>query len=507
MDPKTGQILALVGSRNYFDPKIDGQVDVAIRDRQPGSSFKSYVYLTAFTKGYLPETMLYDVETNFNTDSGKDYAPQNYNGKFNGPLSMAKALGGSLNIPAVKTLYLVGVQDAITMAKSLGITSLNRSAQNYGLSLVLGGGEVKLLDHVHAYATLATGGVKHDMTSILRVEDSKGTVLEQYQPNAGTRIVDEKYVAMLDSIVSNSDNRDWIFGAKNPLDFTNRQVAAKTGTTNEFRDAWTIGYTPSIVTGVWVGNSNNDPMSPGADGSIVAAPIWRAYMDKALANSASEDFPKYNPDDQIGDGDGQTNKPMLAGKLEETQGVKVCQIPGKSDTYCLANKYCPDSATDTKDFLSPHSLLYYVDRSDPRGPAPDKPQNDPQYKTWEKGVSAWYKDNKPKHTILDVPPTDDCKQSDFTSFNPTVRLNVNDATTPDLTISADGSAPYGASSLTFSVDGKEIGSTNNSSGSVKYTIPSDKNNSTLKIDVALKDDNGNTATDSKTINVKFPVGP
>ncbi|KKQ14775.1 MAG: hypothetical protein US25_C0020G0015, partial [Candidatus Moranbacteria bacterium GW2011_GWE1_36_7] len=157
-DPKTGHILAMVGSKNYFDKAIDGQVNVALADRQPGSSFKPYVYLTAFTKGYTPETLLYDVATNFSTDEGKDYKPQNYDGKFHGPLQMKNALAMSLNIPAVKTLYLAGVKDSINLAKGLGIKGLNQP-ERYGLSLVLGGGEVTLLDHVNAYGALAAGGV------------------------------------------------------------------------------------------------------------------------------------------------------------------------------------------------------------------------------------------------------------------------------------------------------------------------------------------------------------
>ncbi len=517
VDPTTGQILTMVGSKDYFGKAtpegcvsgknctFEGNFNVTTANRQPGSSFKPYVYLSAFTKGYLPESLLYDVETNFSTSSGKDYTPQNYSGKFNGPVSMAKALGGSLNVPAVKTLYLTGVPDAITLAKNLGVDSLNPN-RDYGLSLVLGGGEVKLLDHVHAYATLATGGVKHAMTPILRVEDSKGAVLEQYQPDAGVRVVDEKYVAMLDSIISNNTNRAWIFGENNPLRFDNRPVAAKTGTTNEWRDGWTIGYTPSLAVGVWAGNNDNSIMAPGADGAYVAAPLWRAFMDKALSNVAIQDFPKYNPDDEIGDGDGKTNKPMLNGQIEKEESIKVCEIPGKDKGYCLANKYCPDNLTDKKDFISPHSILYYVDRSDPRGPAPDKPQSDSQYKEWEKAVNKWYDDNKPKHTVLDTPPTDECKESDFSSYRPSIRLNVSDTSSSELSISSDASAPYGVSTISYTVDGKDAGSTTNPSSSVKVSV-ADKNNASVKVEVTLKDNNGNTATDSKTVNVKFPVAP
>ncbi|MDD5083844.1 MAG: PBP1A family penicillin-binding protein [Candidatus Moranbacteria bacterium] len=504
VDPKTGQVLAMVGSKNYWDKSIDGQVNVSIRDRQPGSSFKPYVYLTAFTKGYLPETMIYDTPTNFSTDDGKEYAPNNYDGKFHGPLSLAKALGGSLNIPAVKTLYLVGVKDALTLAKSLGITSLNQP-DRYGLSLVLGGGEVKLLDHVSAYATLATGGVKHPQTAILKIEDSKGNVLEEYHDNPGERVVEEKYVAMLDSILSNNENRAWIFGENNPFRSDTRPMAAKTGTTNGFHDAWAIGYTPSLSTGVWVGNSKNEEMSTGADGSVVAAPIWRAFMDKALANSAIEEFPKYNSEDEIGDGDGKTNKLMLAGKLDEAKDLKVCQVPGKEDKYCIANKYCPDKEADKKTFISGHDILYYVNTSDPRGDTPEKPDRDSQYKQWEKGVKKWYEDKEnAKHTIVGDVPTEECKEGDFTKFLPSISLSApSDATTTSVSFSASVDAPLGIKDVTFSVDGNGIGSSSSDHPSVSYSIPAEKNNSTLNVEVKVTDDNGNTKSDSKSVSVHF----
>ncbi|MEI8097041.1 MAG: penicillin-binding transpeptidase domain-containing protein, partial [Candidatus Moraniibacteriota bacterium] len=474
---------------------------VAIAQRQPGSSFKPYVYLTAFTKGYLPETILYDTKTQFETAEGKSYEPNNYDGKFHGPLPMMKALGGSLNVPAVKTLYLVGVNNAITMAKNLGITGLNDPSK-LGLSLVLGGGEVKLVDHVNAYSTLATGGIKHKETAILRIEDAKGAIVEEFKSDAGERVVDEKYVAMLDSILSNNDNRAWVFGDKSPLAFSSRPVAAKTGTTNEFRDGWTIGYTPSLVVGVLAGNNDNSAMVTGADGVNVAAPIWRAFLDKTLVNYAIDTFPKYNPDDEIGDGDGKTNKPMLSGKLEEKQNLKVCEIPSDKGNYCLANKYCPDSEMTKKDFVSAHDILFYISRDDPRGPLPNKPESDSQYKNWESGVEDWYK--KQKGTIADTPPTDDCKESDFKKYQSRVALTTSGSTaSASITLSANVDAPYGVNKVTYFIDGAEVGSTSSSPYSVGYTIPVEKNASTITIKVEIKDNNGNTANDSKTMSVSF----
>lgn len=510
MDPKTGQILAMVGSKNYFgesEPKncipgksctFEPNYNVAIAERQPGSSFKPYVYLTAFTKGYLPETILYDTKTQFETAEGKSYEPNNYDGKFHGPLPMMKTLGGSLNIPAVKTLYLVGVKDAIQVAKNLGITGLNDPSK-LGLSLVLGGGEVKLLDHVSAYSTLATGGIRHQTTAILRIEDAKGATLEEFKVDAGERVVEEKYVAMLDSILSKNENRAWVFGENSPLRFDNRPVVAKTGTTNEFRDGWTIGYIPSLAVGVWAGNNDNSPMTEGADGVNVAAPIWRAFLDKALANYAIEEFPKYNPDDEIGEGEGKVSKPMLAGKLEQKEDLKVCEIPGEKDSYCLANKYCRDKDVEKKDFVSDHDILYYVSREDPRGPIPEKPDRDPQYKNWEKGVKDWYE--KQKGVIMGEPPKDECKADDFKEYLPKVSLDAP-ASAPvssSVTFSASADAPYGVESVTYSVNGSSVGSSSSKPYSVSYTTPSGP--TTLTIEAEVKDKNGNKAKDEKSMTV------
>ncbi|MGB5018143.1 MAG: PBP1A family penicillin-binding protein [Candidatus Moraniibacteriota bacterium] len=497
MDPKTGQILAMVGSKDYFDSAIDGQVNVTIRERQPGSSMKPYIYLTAFEKGYSPDTLLYDTPTQFDTNEEKKYEPQNYDGKFRGPISMKEALPQSLNIPAVKTLYLVGVNDAVKTAKNLGITTLNYP-DRYGLSLVLGGGEVKLIDHVHAYASLAAGGVKRQQSALLRVEDAHGNILEEYKSDPGERVIEEKYVAILDHVMSTNAYRAPVFGENNPLRFDNRQVAAKTGTTNEFRDAWTVGFAPSIAVGVWVGNNNNDPMTPGADGSIVAAPIWRAFMDKALVNTPIENFPEYKPEDT--ENKDAVDKPLMNGKVDSKENVKVCKI--KSDKYCLANDYCRDKDIEKKTFVSSHDILSYVNRDDPTGAIPDKPDRDSQYKGWEKGVKDWYSDQK--KIILGDPPKDSCTQDDFSQYKPSVTISTSgDASSSSITLSVSSDAPYGVRSVSYEVDGKDAGSSTSKPYSVSYDIPADKNNSTISVEAKLEDSNGNTTTASKNISVHY----
>jgi 1A family penicillin-binding protein len=420
MDPKTGQVLAMVGSKDYFGAsqpegcatgkncKFEGNFNVSTAGRQPGSSFKPYVYLTGFTKGYTPETMLFDVPTNFSTDSEKDYKPNDYDGKFRGPIQVKNALAQSLNVPAVEMLYLAGIKDSIMMAKNMGITTLN-NPNDYGLSLVLGGGEITLLDHVNGFATLANGGIKHDKTAILKVEDSKGSVLEQYASSDGTRVVDEKYVSELDYIMSTNDFRSPIFGENSPLKFTDRPVAAKTGTTNDFKDGWTIGFTPSLTVGVWAGNNDNTSMRSGADGVNVAAPIWRAFMNQSLKNYPIEQFPKYKQQD--------TGKDIIDGKLNMAEDIKVCEYD--DDEYCLANDNCPDKEVKKRTFKNFHTILYYVDIKDPLGDVPKKPENDPQYKNWEKGLESWLKDNKSKKdkVVYDSPPTEECESDDFPDEN------------------------------------------------------------------------------------------
>jgi membrane peptidoglycan carboxypeptidase len=321
---------------------------------------------------------------------------------------MKKALGGSLNIPAVKTLYLSGVRSSIDLAKNLGITSVN-DPNRVGLSLVLGGGEVTLLDHVHAYSTLANGGVRFEKVSILKVEDAQGNILEEHKKDEGKRVVEEKYVAMLDSVLSDNSNRAWVFGNNSPLSFPNGSVAAKTGTTNEFRDGWTIGYTPLISVGVWAGNNNNEAMREGADGVNVAAPIWRDFMNYMLSRLPTKNFPSYDSEAATKDID----KLLLGGKLPEEKEVKVCKVSGKDDQYCKANDNCSKKDTKKRTFVDAHDILYYVNKDNPGGERPGHPSSDPQYKAWEKGVEEFYK--KQDKTILQEPPENECKSGDTNS--------------------------------------------------------------------------------------------
>ncbi len=390
IDPKTGQVLAMVGSRDYFDDLIDGQVNIATSLRQPGSSMKPLVYASLFEKGYTPATILYDVNTNFSSDPANPYEPRNYNLGENGPVSIRKALAGSLNIPAVKALYLADVKTVVANANDLGYSTLT-DPDRYGLSLVLGGGEVKLLEHTNAFSVFANEGQIPEIATILKVEDKDGKILEEAKPKLKDSVFSKKTTQMINSILSDNQARSFVFSANNYLHLGERPVAAKTGTTNDFRDAWTIGYTPSLVTGVWVGNNDNTKMKSGSDGSFLAAPIWHDFMKLALKDSSVESFNSYD--------NTKTGKAIIDGDIASANIIRIDKFSG-----LLASSSTPPELIEEKAYGVPHCILYYVNKDNPLGPKPEQPANDPQFNNWEKGVQTWFaKQNKTTSTIEVIP--------------------------------------------------------------------------------------------------------
>jgi 1A family penicillin-binding protein len=416
IDPKTGQILSMVGSKSYFDEplplgcvpgkncRFEPNVNVTIRSRQPGSSFKPFVYAAAFEKGYTPETILFDVKTEFNSNcpvaaeqtqdnsGGKCYHPNNYDGKFRGPVTMRQALAQSLNIPAVKTLYLTGVSQAIKTAHKMGITTLN-DPDRYGLSLVLGGGEVKLLDEVSAFGVFANEGVKNKTIPILKIENSQGEILEEFELSS-QKVLDKNIANTINNILSDNAARTPAFGAQNPLTLPNRPAAAKTGTTNEYRDAWTIGYTPSLVAGVWSGNNDNSKMHK-APGVYLSAPIWNNFMKRALEETPAENFTSPKPM--------EADKAILAGKFAQEIKVKIDKACGDK----LASEFTPEDQIEEKIYQEIHSILYYLNKDDPQGNFPSSPQKDFQFSNWEQAVLAWAEENEVEAN--QEPPTEVCQ--------------------------------------------------------------------------------------------------
>jgi 1A family penicillin-binding protein len=374
IDPKTGQILAMVGSRDYFDIANEGNFNVATAPRQPGSSFKPFAYAQLISKGFTDSTVLFDLKTEFQPSCDslgnqeydafgiKCYHPQNYDGKYRGPITAREALGQSLNVPSVQVLYLAGLDDTIGLAHKMGITTLNDRSR-YGLSLVLGGGEVKLVDMVSSYGVFANDGIKENQSFILKVVANDGTILEEYRKDE-ERVLDPQVARMISDILSDNKARSPIFGYNSSLYFSDRQVAAKTGTTQENRDGWIIGYTPSLVAGVWTGNNNNTPMTAAGAGVSAAGPMWHEFMSRALDGISSEDFIQPDPI--------QVDKIMLNGQYLGSSGI--------------------------------HSILFYVDKNNPLGPQPTNPSQDPQFQNWEAVTLRWAESfGQPVNTPLPTP--------------------------------------------------------------------------------------------------------
>ena len=297
MLPSTGEILAMVGSADFYNDAIDGQVNMATSPtRQPGSSFKPITYIAAFEKGWTPATLIWDVPSEFPpsgdpNDPRPPYKPVNYDGRYHGPVTVRSALANSFNIPAVKTLQFVGIYDnpdtpdedgVLSVARKLGITSLTRD--DYGLSLTLGGGEVSLLEMTGVYATIANGGNRIPPVAITKITDHDGNVVYEYQAEPGEQVIRPEHAFLISSILSDNEARTPMFGANSVLNlpFT---VAAKTGTSNDYRDNWTLGYTPDIAIGVWVGNADYSPMKD-ISGLTGAAPIWSEFMQYAIQQLA-----------------------------------------------------------------------------------------------------------------------------------------------------------------------------------------------------------------------------
>ncbi len=298
LDPQTAEVLAMLGSLDYYDVNIDGNFNVALAERQPGSAFKPFTYLTAFEQGYTPATMTLDVRTAFDVGSSQPYVPENADRQFHGPQSIRSALANSYNVPAVQVLSWVGVDKVIRTAHAMGINTLDRGLNYYGLSLTLGGGEVTLYDMTYAYSVFANLGEMRgrpippdqrrpgfrtlDPTLILRVEDRNGNILWEYgQGNTfnSVSVVEPSLTYLINDILSDDVARRPSVGPNSAL-LLDRPAAVKTGTTNDFRDNWTIGYTPELVTGVWVGNTDNSPMVE-MPAIVGAAPIWGAVMEYA----------------------------------------------------------------------------------------------------------------------------------------------------------------------------------------------------------------------------------
>ncbi|MCL5017073.1 MAG: PBP1A family penicillin-binding protein [Patescibacteria group bacterium] len=415
-DATTGQILAMVGSKDYFSApepagcipgkncKFEGNFNVATQGlRQPGSTMKPFAYITAFEKGYTPNTMLFDVPTeftandpncpidniNYNGNNPECFHPQDFDPDFKGPIDMRNSLAQSINITSVKTLYLAGLSDTLKTASDFGITTLTEK-NRYGLSLVLGGGEVKLIDLVGAYSVFAQEGIKHQQSMILKITNSQGQTIEEYKDLA-TRVVDAKYPIYINDILSDTEARSGLLQNSLPLTiFDGYEVALKTGTTNDYHDAWTVGYTPDFVVGVWAGNNDNTPMQRQGSSLLAAVPMWSAFMKNAIKTTPQVTFSKPNP--------------ILAQKS------------------ILNGQFTVNFKVNGSSYPQIHNILFYVNKNDPQGLYPENPQNDPQFQNWEIPVLKWANDNIPDfNSTYNKPiPIDEINRSISASTNSAV---------------------------------------------------------------------------------------
>lgn len=486
IDNKTGEVLAMVGGKDYFDLEHDGNVNVAVSNRQPGSSFKPLVYATAFKQArFNPAFILFDLSTDF---SG--YKPNNYNGNFNGPVTIRTALANSLNIPAVKMLALAGIPESLQTAKDLGITTLNQP-DRYGLSLVLGGGEVKLLELTGAYSAFGDSGSFHKPTSILKIQDHRGKVLYEYKKEKNKfQALDPQVAYEITSILSDNDARSLVFGTRSALYFENRHVAAKTGTTQSFHDAWTVGYTPSITAGVWVGNNDNTPMRGGADGSVLAGPIFHKYMEKIL--DKDEEFTRPEGIQEI-TVDKFSNK--LPGKYSpEGERIKDIfasyQVPTKTDdlhTFFKVNKINNKLATDR----TPSNLIEERLFANLHNEWGDKWKD---YPNWEAPVRSWALGNG-----INLTPSNE--DDDSYSYNPTVQVASpsNGATVSGtINIQASIKSQYNIGNIKYRLNDMQIAETKDTSISVN-TLNYQDGRYTIKI--IFEDENGVTSEAQSEINI------
>ena len=512
IDPKTGDILTMVGSRDYFDPSIDGNFNITLAKRQPGSTFKPFVYATAFKRGYTPDTVLFDVETEFSTEctpegkpknDGDDpekvcYSPVEYDDIFSGPMTIREALAHSRNVPAVKTLYLAGINNAIQTAEDMGITSLTDPAR-YGLTLVLGGGEVSLLELTSAYGVFANDGMRNPYRSVLRVEDSKGTIFEEVAPSTEpSQALEPEIARQISDILSDTSVR---MESLKPIgESVGRQVAIKTGTTNDFRDVWVVGYTTNLVVGAWAGKNDNTPLQHNVAGLIIA-PLWGAFMSQVAQNFPPENFK--SPETKKVD-----NKPVLHGVWQGGISYFKDSISGK-----VATEYTPPETKKEVVFNNVHTILHWVDKKNPNGAIPSNPkEEDSQYENWEYGVRKWFdiwKNSHPEFKEADtvsIPTTlDDVHTPEKSPKISFVSPQNNSSIGPrdQLSIKLQSSGAYPAQKTEIYLNGKYVMTAEKDPLNISF-FPSDiaSLSDTNQLSVVLYDSVFNKGTATTTFSIR-----
>lgn len=483
IDPKTGQILAMVGSLDYFDRENEGNFNVTTAKRQPGSSIKPLVYATLFKDKYSPSSILWDVSTDFN-----GYNPDNYDGKDHGPITVRKALGNSFNIPAVKALSLVGVNDFLKQMEALGIESL-KDRHDAGLSLALGGGEVQLVELVSAYGALANNGNHHRANAILKIQDSKGKTLEEWK-DQGKQVIASEIAYEISHILSDSEAKRPTFNASlGVLSVRGKTVASKTGTTNSYKDGWTVGYTPSLVAGVWAGNNDGTEMDRGG-GSTAAAPIWDAFMEKALASRQNEEFYRTGSITEM-------TVDLLSGKKPTPASGQLVQdifapwqVPTKDDDVHTRVKVCKSNGKLATD-ATPESEIEEKTFVRVKSERPDNP-------AWENPVQAWARNQN----LVSNPPTEKC---DIVFTDPKISIATpahGSIVSGVFSSSAEVTFPPGVSgNVTFDINGTQQSTDTNEPYTATFdagSLPAGQ----YTITVTARGSNGGSASEAITVNTE-----
>jgi penicillin-binding protein 1C len=433
LDTNTGEILSMVGSKDYFDKTIDGEVNVTTRSRQPGSSIKPLVYATAFAKGFSPASVLADVVTEFpGKDENTPYIPKNYDGKEHGLLHLRDALASSINIPAVKLLALVGVDEVLSQGYKMGFTTLEPTKETLsrvGLSMALGGAEIKLLDMVSAYSVFANGGLKVEPVAILKIEDSSGKIIFENKQLKKEKVLDERVGFLINSVLSDNNARLLTFGVNSYLNLGSRAVAVKTGTTNDLRDNWTVGWSKDSIVGVWVGNNNNDKMRNVASGVSGAAPIWRRQILDVLSKRPDKPFTVPDGVSQV-EVDRVSGYPAHDGFAAYKEWFINGSVPSGPDGIHTKIKVCKNDPNKLADPIAVSQGNYDEKEYVVMKEADPLTAKD----LWQKGINDWI---VKQPDSLYKPPTELCgsiSSMDIQIVSPGDRQRVNGAVTFRVTV-------------------------------------------------------------------------
>ena len=502
LDPRSGEILAMIGSKDYEASEAGGfKYNVVTQGlRQPGSALKPITYAQAFREGFTPSSIVMDVETKFPGGIGeKDYAPKNYDLKWHGPIQLRYALGNSINMSAVKVVALVGIKDMLALAYDMGLSTLEPTTENmknFGLSVTLGGGEVHLLELAEAYSVFATGGLRHEAVSILKVADQKGKTLFEYKPTSGRRVLSEDVSYLITSILSDNDARKQVFGERSYLNIAGKSVFVKTGTTDDKKDNWTSGGTRSRIVTTWVGNNDNTPMhSSLASGVTGAAPIWNRIIKEAIKDISDEPFikPGNIVDMDIDVFGGGTPRPEFATRheffIKGTEPTTIAPIYKKLKISKANGKIANDIEVASGAFDEKEYIVF----------TENDPVSTDGKNRWQEGIDAWIAtQSDPKYH----PPTEtSSERSDNVVMNISDPQDHKQYDDHDVKVAGDAYSLGSIKDIIINIDGLEMDKVSNTNS---YSRVFNLNTGPHTIQMTARDDRGKEATGEVKIGVLVP---